>query len=179
MRTPTTTPHTSDGAPRKLSAVNASDADQRPDEVEPVGRQARELEEALPDEVSRPEQHRRDDDEDDREHDPGGRAGRRQRGEEDEVRVRPIDAQRGPTSTPMTMTASSGGNQIGGCAPCRERRNPRPMPRNDPSSTMFEKYDRCRMLAPSHRISASSRNSIRELPSTSRTGTREISMGTP
>jgi len=84
----------------------------------------------------------------------------------------------GAMRTPITITASSGGNQTGGCAPCWERRNPRPIPRNDPSSTMFEKYDRCRMLAPSQRMSASSRNSIRALPITRRMGTREISMAT-
>ena len=43
-----------------------------------------------------------------------------------------------------------------------------PMPRNEPSSTKFEKYDRCTMLEPSQRISASSRNNINALPSTRR-----------
>ena len=37
------------------------------------------------------------------------------------------------------------------------------MPRNEPSRTKFEKYDKCTTLAPSQRISASSRNNIRKL----------------
>ena len=53
----------------------------------------------------------------------------------------------------------------------REIRKPVPMPRNEPSSTKLVKYDRCSTFDPSQRISASSMNSITELPSTSRTMT--------
>ena len=45
------------------------------------------------------------------------------------------------------------------------------MPRNDPSSTKLVKYDRWTTLAPSQRISASSRNNISALPRISRSTT--------
>jgi hypothetical protein len=42
------------------------------------------------------------------------------------------------------------------------------MPRNEPSSTKFEKYDRWTMLAPSQRMRTSSRKSINPLAERSR-----------
>src|SRR6476620_7664565 len=48
-------------------------------------------------------------------------------------------------------------------------RKPATMPRNEPSRTKFEKYDRWMTFAPSQRINASSRKSMRELASSSRT----------
>ena len=74
----------------------------------------------------------------------------------------------GHCRTPNTSRASSTG-----AAGIRDQlrrltRKPMPMPRNEPSSTKFEKYDRCTMFEPSQRMSASSRNSISALPRTRR-----------
>src|ERR1043166_3720122 len=53
-------------------------------------------------------------------------------------------------------------------------RKPAPIPRNEPRRRKFEKYDRCITFAPSHRINASSRKSIRQLASTSRRTVRPL-----
>ena len=77
----------------------------------------------------------------------------------------------GKNSTATTSTSTSTGMAGRIDQRLRAIRKPQPMPRNEPSSTKFEKYDRCTMFEPSQRISASSRNSISELPSTSRATT--------
>src|SRR5262245_10389177 len=75
----------------------------------------------------------------------------------------------GKTSTPTTRTLSSGIDTGHTDQLFLLMRKPAPMPRNDPSSTKFEKYDRWTTFAPSHRISASSRKSMRQLDNSSRT----------
>ena len=85
----------------------------------------------------------------------------------------------GKSVTPPTSAASSSGAAGTSVQRRRLSRNPIPMPRNDPSSTKFEKYDRCTMFDPSQRISASSRNSISALPSTRRRTTAPCPTSVP
>src|SRR6185295_16008822 len=75
----------------------------------------------------------------------------------------------GKTSTPTTRMLSSGIDTGHTDQLFLLMRKPAPMPRNEPSRTKFEKYDRWTTFAPSHRINASSRKSMRQLDSSSRT----------
>ncbi len=75
----------------------------------------------------------------------------------------------GNQSTPTTRMLSSGIDAGHMDQLFLLMRKPAPIPRNEPSRTKFEKYDRWITFAPSHRISASSRKSIRLLASSSRT----------
>ena len=61
------------------------------------------------------------------------------------------------------LRASAGANHRPRRLSARATRKPRPMPRNEPSSTMLEKYDRCSRFAPSQRMSISSVKSMSEL----------------
>ena len=80
--------------------------------------------------------------------------------------VRSMETGKSRTATTSTSTSTGMAGRID--QRLRAIRKPQPIPRNEPSRTKFEKYDRCTMFEPSQRISASSRNSISALPSTSR-----------